>query len=192
MIKKLLHQYRDPILRRWHRLAVESYAPDARPYLARDGNPFANPVGAAIADGLAELLTYLAADERSEQLPERAIGLIKVRAVQEFGPARALAFIPGLKPIVREVLAGELSSAPLAEWVELEGRIDALTLQCFDAYVRARERLLEVRVNEARHRSSILLARAGVTEPEFRCPSALLDAGEREPGPAGTRKRGGR
>jgi hypothetical protein len=45
---------------------------------------------------------------------------------------------------------------------ELESRIDGLALLCFDVYMKRREKLYEIRANEAKTRVSGLLRKAGL------------------------------
>jgi hypothetical protein len=56
-----------------------------------------------------------------------------------------------LKKAIREVLESAIQEKPvLEEWLEFQSRIDQLALLAFDIYMECREKICEIRVNEAR------------------------------------------
>jgi hypothetical protein len=53
------------------------------------------------------------------------------------------------------------------ELIERESRIDGLALLCFDIYMKRREKIYEIKVNEIKNRASGLLRKAcGTVELE--------------------------
>jgi hypothetical protein len=89
--------------------------------------------------------------------------IIRIRALQDFAPSQALAFIFLLKNVIRQELADEIQQENLAaEILELESRIDGLALLGFDVYSKRREKIYEIRANEMKGRVSLLLRKAGV------------------------------
>ncbi|MBI4795270.1 MAG: RsbRD N-terminal domain-containing protein [Deltaproteobacteria bacterium] len=90
--------------------------------------------------------------------------VIRIRALQDCSPSQALAFIFLLKNVVREELAEDFEKQNLtAELMELDSRIDGLSLLGFDVYTRRREKLCELRVNEVKNRVSGLLRKSGLS-----------------------------
>ena len=59
--------------------------------------------------------------------------IIRIRAVQNFTPSQATAFILSLKKVLREYLAKDLQDHRMAaEFIEFESKIDQLCLIAFD------------------------------------------------------------
>ena len=86
--------------------------------------------------------------------------MVRVRAVQEFTPSEALAFLFELKSVIRGVV-GEADGVALGqeELGEIDGRVDQLALLAMDIYIECRERIFEIRVNEIRNSSIKVLER---------------------------------
>ena len=82
--------------------------------------------------------------------------VIRIRAVQEFSPSQALAFVFSLKEVIREVLGKEIRENHLQDQLLLiEKRIDALALRAFDVYVSCREEVYELRINEVKRMENV-------------------------------------
>ena len=82
-------------------------------------------------------------------LDSRLAFFIKIRAVQEFSPAEAVNFVLLLKSAVREALESHFNDPDLlVELLNFETKLDRIELQAFEAYVRNREKIFELR---ARH-----------------------------------------
>jgi len=89
--------------------------------------------------------------------------IIRVRAVQDFTPAQAVAFIYLLKQACRDVLWKEVSeNGRFTELFELESRIDVLGLISLDIYCKCREKLFQLRIDQINTQYSRLLKRAGL------------------------------
>jgi len=73
--------------------------------------------------------------------------LLRIRAVQEFSASEAVSFIFLLKPLLRGRSGHD---------DRIDERIDELALMAFDAYMRSRERLLALQVNESRRKTYLL------------------------------------
>ena len=101
-------------------------------------------------------------------------GLLKLRALQDFKPSQAMAFIFTAKTLLRE----ELDFEPIApEWKTLDGRVDALAMVSFDVYMRCRERVYEVRYNQLKKLNHVMLERANRGMPR----ATKLPESETEP-----------
>jgi hypothetical protein len=89
--------------------------------------------------------------------------IIRIRAVQNFTPSQAIAFVLSLKKVLRENLTKELRDSRIAsELVTFETKIDRLCLMAFDIYMQCREKIFQIRANETRNRTFKAFARAGL------------------------------
>lgn len=158
MLRSLLVERKEAILRRWVDAVIETYPADSRQFLTSRRNPFTNPVGHAIEEGIAALYSHLLEQREPEEASPAIEKLMRIRAVQDMSPSQAVGFVFALKGILRE----ELGEADPGELRELEIRIDSLGLMAFDLYTKCRERLYEVRVNEIRRRTERLLRLANI------------------------------
>ena len=121
-------------------------------------------MGQRLSQGLRELVQAFLAEMDRDQVLAGLDEILRIRAIQDFTPSQALAFIFLLKNVIREELAPELTSGQYSqELQELEARIDGLALLGFDVYTQRRELLNQVRVDEIRSRVSGLLRRTGLS-----------------------------
>ena len=148
------------ILDRWRELILSSYPADAAGFFRREKDRFANPVGEAVRRHSAVLLDGILADTppHDPAIAEALDGLVRIRAVQDFTPAQAVAFVFQLKQALREALP-EGGGAP----VELELRVDRLALAAFDHYARCREQIYDIKVREIRNRTARRFTRADLS-----------------------------
>jgi len=164
MLKGLLTERKSAILKRWFDQVLKTYPDDTSRFLKREKDPFANPVGSSLKEGLTGILDGLLKEESPEGVDAFLEHIIRIRSLQDFSPSQAIGFILDLKHVVRADLKKQIQENQLhGELAELESRIDALTLLAFDLYVRCREKLYEIRVREVRgHRDAAvrLLERA--------------------------------
>jgi len=156
MLVDLLRKERAAILKKWLGHVLETYPEDTSRLLKGEKNPFANPVGAAIGEGLGGILDQLLAQAPDASLVPFLDRIIRIRAVQQFSPSVALAFVFQLKVIVGDLLRREIHKKEHeAEWAAFVSRMDRLALLAFDAYMQCREELFEIRAGELRrHRDA--------------------------------------
>ena len=144
-------------------MIFESYPPETAIFLRKEKDHFDNPVGYRLSEGLGGLYGALLEELESDQILAFLDDIIRIRALQNFSPSRALAFIFLLKNIVREELAEEIRKGNLeADLLDLENRIDGLGLMAFDVYIKCREKIWEVKADEMKRGISGLLRRAGI------------------------------
>lgn len=156
---KRLRAMQEAIAKRWLQEIFATYPEDTSRFLKRQQDDFANPVGRVLRNGTAVILEgllsedALPADEICRQLNE----IIKIRAIQDFSPSKAVSFVFLLKSVIREEFGSE------AEWadalVEMDRRVDQVALFAFDIYVRCREQFYELRVNEVKRNVAGLMRR---------------------------------
>ncbi len=156
----LLAARRAAILKRWHQLILETYPPDTARFLDREEDRFLNPVGHTISQEIEVLLTEILRGMDPDKVSRSLDGILRIRAVQEYSPSAAVAPILLLKKAVREELAAEIRQQAIGgELLEFESRVDKLLLLAFDSYMQCRQKIYEIRVNEASKRSTILVDR---------------------------------
>ncbi len=159
----LLTQKKSSIVGKWLQVIYESYPPETAIFLKKEKDRFDNPLGILISEGITRLYEALITEMETEQILAALDEIIRIRALQDMTPSKALAFIFLLKNVIREELAKELREGNLAmEILDLESCIDGLALLGFDVYTRRREKLTEIRINEIKNRVSGLMRRAGL------------------------------
>lgn len=156
-------------------MILETYPADTSTFLKKQKDRFANPVGSTISQGIEGLFDELLKEMDSDKVSTFLDKIIRVRAVQDFSPSQAMAFIFLLKKVIREELGREIRENGLAEeLLKLESRIDILALLSFDIYMKCREKIYEIRVNEVKNTVHMLLKRANLIceipeqEPDLR------------------------
>jgi len=160
----LLSQKKVVILERWLHLLLDSYPPETSRFLKKEKDPFNNPLASRLSQGLKGLNGALLEDTEANQVLACLDDIVSIKAIQDFAPSQSLAFIFLLKKVIREELAPELKDPGLAaECLEVEDRIDGLSLLCFDVYVQRREKLCDIRIKEVKNQVSGLLRRTGLS-----------------------------
>jgi RsbT co-antagonist protein rsbRD N-terminal domain len=158
-----LAQKKSAILGRWLTTIYESYPPETAIFLRKEKDRFDNPVGYRISEGLEGLYGALIQDFDRERVLHFLDEIIRIRALQNFSPSQALAFIFLLKNVIRQELADEIRKENLAaEVMECESRIDGLALLGFDVYSKRREKINEMKAHEAERRISGLMRKVGI------------------------------
>ncbi len=163
-LEDLLQQKAPHIRKRWLNLIIETYPTDSQRFFREQKDPFANPVGTTVSREVESLYHELLHGMDPERLNSSLDAIVRIRAVQDFSPAKAMSFIFLLKKVLREELNKEIKESPAAfeELLTLESRLDEMALRGFDLYVKCREKIYEIRAKEAKNQVSRLLQRAGL------------------------------
>jgi hypothetical protein len=147
----LLESKKGQILERWKELVLSIYPGETRRFL--DGSPdrFGNPAGFIITETLEKIVDGLAGDLSPEALEPVLTDMIKVFAVQDLPASRVLKFLFYLKRVLRETLEKDTMDGKLFhQFLDMQERIDELTLRAFDIFCRCREQVAELKVNQFR------------------------------------------
>jgi len=168
-LKKLLAERKSNIFKKWFDAILDTYPLETQRFLRREKDRFANPVKYNISEGIEGILKVLIEEEGdvSSFLDQ----VIRIRAVQDFSPSEALAFIFFLKNVIRDELKEEIKKQELFdELLEFESKIDKLALLSFNVYMQCREKLYEIRVNEIKRLTYSFLKRANLIYeiPDFK------------------------
>ena len=165
---KLLSERKASLTDRWLQRIFESYPPETANFLKKEKNHFDNPVGYRLSQGLKRIVETLVQELDRDRVLAALDEVISIRALQNFSPSQALAFIFLLKNVMREELAPELKDGQFsAELQELESRIDGMALLSFEVYTQRREKLYEIRVTEVKQRVSGFLRSKGMDVNSF-------------------------
>jgi anaerobic ribonucleoside-triphosphate reductase len=153
MIKELLLEKKPIITRRWVQSIIESYPQESSYFLASAKDRFGNPVGNAIYVGAEQIFDEITGGNDFDKIKSALGDIIKIRAVQDFSHSEAAGFIFSLKRIIAEELEKEfIDSNSFHEYLDIEQIIDRTALMAFDLYMKAKEKLFEIRVNEIKSR----------------------------------------
>lgn len=171
-LKTLLSERKGVILDNWFELVLETYPLDTANFLRTQKNQFNNPVGHTLLEALKGLFEELVKETGQQRVSPHLENLIKVRAIQEFSPSKAIGFIFSLKKVIRDELGDAIQRPHIfKDLLSLESRIDDLGIIAFDIYMKCRERLYELRAEEIKNWTYGLLKRAnllGEAEPSSR------------------------
>jgi len=155
-----LYQKRKNLLNKWFEAIALAYPPDSSNFLRREKDRFANPVGRSIAEGVEAIIGGLLEGRPAGEAVEPLDKILRIRAVQDFTPAQAVAFVFSLKGIVREMARREAGEIDLAEdLAAFERWVDELALVAFNVYMRCREDVFEIRIKEMRNRTARIIDR---------------------------------
>src|SRR5512141_760092 len=99
-LKQHLIEHKSAIQKKWFDAVVDTYPSETSGFLKKQKAQFANPVGYTLAEGLDGLFEALLRELIPETVKTFLDGIVRIRAIQEFSPSEALAFIFQLKKIV--------------------------------------------------------------------------------------------
>jgi hypothetical protein len=164
-----LQTHKNAIKERWLDKTLESYPNRTSTFFRRKRNRFANPVGHALRSGIEALVDELFAGLEepgavsADRMCDHLESIIKIRSVQDFAPSQVISFVFYLKRAIREELEIDLQDEEMmTELADFEAQIDQLALLAVDIYVKCREKLYELRVNEIKRTGFRLLKKANL------------------------------
>jgi hypothetical protein len=162
-LNTLLAQKKTTIIKKWFAATVETYPSDTAKFLKSQKDPFANPVGRTIYQGLAALFDELLKKTDHNVMQSLLDPIIRIRAVQNFSPSQATSFIFFLKNVIRDNLKVEdFQGQLLSELLLFESKVDELGLMAFNLYMNCREKIYELKANEMKNRTFRAFERAGL------------------------------
>jgi ABC-type transporter Mla MlaB component len=144
------------IVKNWFDAVLNSYHPQTENFLRDQKDPFANPVGNTLRDGLQAVFDELTGAMDEKKICECLDPVIRIRAVQCDTASGAVAFIFALK----DVLHREFKDRKV-DLSGIESRIDKAGLIAFDVYAKCRETLHAISLEQERRRVATLLKKAG-------------------------------
>ncbi len=140
---------RDAIFEEWLADTLDTYPAHTARFLRQEKDRFRNPAGHALREGCAVVVDELLGSMETVRIGEALDSILRIRAVQDFTAAQAVAFLFRLKRIACKHMDA-------ADAREFEERIDEVALAAFDVFMRCREQLYEARMNESRRRFAVI------------------------------------
>lgn len=137
------------IVKAWLGRTLQTYPEQSSRFLSQETDPFRNPVGQTLAATFPALFDQLVEGVDAATLFRLLDPIVRIRAVQDFSAAQAVAFIFVLKRVVREALPGGPDGEGLAT---VEDRIDEMALVAFDLFMTCREQIYEIKAKAAKRR----------------------------------------
>lgn len=165
-LKRHLKDKKPAILKNWFNAIADTYPSDTAGFLKKKKAQFANPVGYTITEGIEGLFDALLKGMIPDTVNAFLDGIIRIRAIQDFAPSEAVAFVFQLKKSIREELGTEVLSQPgmAEELTAFDSAVDDLALFAFDIFMKCREKIYELKANEARSMTFRLLQKARLIE----------------------------
>lgn len=163
-IDSILTSRKAEIAKKWVNLVLNTY--DSSTFFKTQKDRIANPVGTNISEALHLLYDLLCRRADIQELIGPLDTIVRIRAVQDFSPSQAVAFLFALKNVVREEITKQ-GSGQINGLFEFEAAVDQAALAAFDIYMGCKERLFRIRLNELRSGTHVLT-------DGTQCASALL------------------
>jgi hypothetical protein len=139
--EQIVKENRKTLLDRWNSSVVA---------MLPGGASHGSLVAAAIAEELGALLD--AVTDRTVQAAEPIMRITRILAVQDIPPSRSLSILFMLRGLIEELPAG--CDHPCRD------RLEELTLQAFDSYMKHRETICQIKFDEGRRKMHMALRRA--------------------------------
>jgi hypothetical protein len=152
-MKEVLAAKKDAIVEKWLLRTFQTYPEQTTRFLLREQDPFRNPVARAFSEVLPALFDELTGEMDAAKVSALLTRVVKIRAVQDFAPSRAVAFVFLLKRVLREEFASDNGCPGLGL---LEERIDEMALRAFDLFMKCRQDMCDIKIKEARRRLFVL------------------------------------
>jgi len=160
---ELFASKREEVVHAWRRRILDSYPSAAKGAFCKKKDDSRNPIGSAIEEGTDAIVGLLLKGGDKAEMTAAVDGIVRMRAVQEFTPSEAVAFVFELKPVLDDVLApAARAGGHDREIRDLGGRVDEVALAAFDVYLACREKIWELKAAMMRDRSYKLMERAGL------------------------------
>ena len=157
-LNRLMQAKHEELLGKWFEQAIAVYPVEAHKYFVKVDKDFTNPVGSNIYRSMDHLLGELHGDRDADKLYQHLEMILKIRAVQDLKPSKALAFLPSFKNLVVKVFQSEIKSGEITqtELEDLFSDVDTLMLIAFDLYSESKEMIYNLRIAQIKEMNDIL------------------------------------
>jgi len=153
MLYELLVKNKSSIVSKWIKLTLDSYSIESSKFFNMEKNQFSNPVGNIISTNAKSIFDEIIGNRDFEKISMLLTDIIKIRAIQDFSPSEAVGIVFLLKKVIREELNKEINQEKLLDEItELEFVIDKTALIAFDLYMESREKVFQIRLNDAKYK----------------------------------------
>jgi hypothetical protein len=151
----VLLERKNELISKWLEQMLQTYPESSANFLSGRQDQFQNPVGYRLKEGLAILFDELIQREKTAVAIPVLESIVKIQAVQDISSSRAVAFVFLLKRILREEFADYAAHFP-DEFAALDSRIDEMALLAFDLFMRCREQIYDIKVNESKRMAFVM------------------------------------
>ena len=157
-LQQLMRDNRKELLDQWFHQFIGAYPPESVKYFERVENEFTNPIGSNVHRSLVAIFDELLGQQDADKLYGDLEMIMRIKAVQDVTPSQAIAFVFGLKSILRKAFTKEINNGTikLSELLDFEDSLDTMALLAFNIYVDSRELIYDMRVQEMHQRIDIL------------------------------------
>jgi len=152
-LQQLMQQNRKEILDQWFHQFIGAYPQESVKYFERIENEFTNPIGSNVHRSLVAIYDELTQGQDADKIYSELEMIMRIKAVQDVSPSQAIAFVFGLKSIIRKAFADKIK---MEELLDFEDALDTIALLAFNIYVDSRELIYDMRVQEMHQRIDIL------------------------------------
>ncbi len=161
-LKQYLTEHKSAIQKKWFDDILGTYPSETSNFLKKQKAQFTNPVGYTLSEGIEHLFDALLQGMLPDTVTRFLDGIVRIRAIQQFTPSEAVTFIFHLKNVIRQELGSEIlqQQGIAEELAAFESTVDDLALFAFDLYMECREKIYELKANEARRMTFRLLQQA--------------------------------
>ena len=152
-MREWLLKQKTMLLPKWLEASFDVYPAQTAEFLQQGTGQFANPVGHSLSEGLEALYDGIVQGLGRENLKTAIDKIVRVRAVQELPPDKAVAFVFELKKLLRQ--AAKADSRVTQKLPDVESAIDEIALEAFAVYSACREQLYQIRIAEIKKRQML-------------------------------------
>ncbi len=164
-LEERLIEKKEILTKKWFDLVLSSYPEATQKIWKSNSDQFTNPVGITTQRVTKELFDLIIDWKDVDAIAKSLEDLIKIRAVQEFAPSRALSFVFLFKKLLRDEFMQDLKKeGKLDELLAFETRVDNLGLIAFDIYTKNRDLITQMRIGEVKRSHHMLLRRVNEIE----------------------------
>ena len=156
----LFEKNKEWILEKWLDRRLSMFSNQKRSLIKTQMNQFQNPIRHEIHGGLKMILENF--EEENEKFNEAVEQICRVMAIQEFPPSNAISFFYELKEIVHDRDKKTKNTLTSEEFIKFNSDIEKMTLKAFDCYCNHREKIYQLKVDESKNKTYMLIKKAGL------------------------------
>ena len=145
------------ILDKWTKLILDGYQYEGARFFTENDNPFQNPVGTKTKSETELILSQILGEMDFTLLAESLNKIIKIRSIQEFSASEAVSFLFLLKQVINEEISlDEYKDFSTTDILDVYTRIDQTMLLAFDIYMKNREKISQIKINEIKRKYTFM------------------------------------